>query len=88
MSNEPIRVGDLVMVVKPAPCCGATKAIGVTGTVTGNEPAPYGECTSCCAATDTTMAVKLDNGKPYLLSRLRRIPPLVEPVTQQDEAHA
>ena len=26
--SEPIKAGDLVMVVKPSPCCGGTRAIG------------------------------------------------------------
>jgi hypothetical protein len=46
MSN--IKVGDLVMVVKPAPCCGSTKNIGKIFKVT--ELSAGGIC-SCGALT-------------------------------------
>ncbi len=77
--DRPIEVGDLVMVVRPTPCCGETdygsvfkvKEIGIAHCDTCNEPRKV--------AFNTT-----DGG--WAISQLIRIdPPALADETRQDE---
>ena len=71
--SEPIKVGDLVMVVLPAPCCGSATDCGKVFKVSrfSSKPPHCGNCNAPCetlACSDT----------PYVkteLSRLKRIDP-------------
>lgn len=72
-----IKKGDLVMVVKPAPCCGNDSAIGMTFTVSavGNWTVL---CIHCLAFIPGH-AAETPLGSGYLLSRLKKIdPPAVD----------
>lgn len=80
--SEPIKVGDLVVVVKPGPCgCGQSESIGRIFRVGEIRPARNG-CTECtrCGKLTRSGAVALQTGERlvYGLYRLRRIPPLAE----------
>lgn len=70
--------GDLVMVVKPAPCCGYCHSLGRVFTVQGGT-ADEGECKFCGARVHPSNMTILDVGGPIQSSRLRLIPPLDEP---------
>lgn len=68
-----IKAGDLVMVVKPAPCCGDSRAIGCIRVVLGIERSAW-ECSECGGATVETCAV-LGDEVGCELSRLKKIDP-------------
>ena len=74
--NEPISVGDLVMVVKPKGCCGNTNSIGKIFTISDiQEGDNY--CRSCNSIRNSLDAeVGVDNWKE--VKTLKRIPPLSE----------
>ena len=93
MSDKPIAVGDLVMVVKPSCCCQSTTAIGKILTVLGATILPYGHCQGCGKIFRTGTfgpEVKLSNGYSYELLRLKRLDPgnLSEDVPTKEELHA
>lgn len=75
--SGPIKVGDLVMVVRPAPCCGGTgSAMGRIHRVSGFYP--YIECVACKAIVlDAALLDGRFVGQP--LCRLKRIDPLTDP---------
>jgi hypothetical protein len=78
MSDETIRVGDLVMVVKPKACCGSASCLGAIHRVTGF----YDSCVCVeCERHDFDIKVALVDGKWDCrpLSVLKKInPPPVE----------
>ena len=76
--SEPIKVGDLVMVIKTAPCCGRTDTLGLTFHVTAIDTKP-GACTQCVTTrpAGTVVAATPDTHRIHLY-RLKRIPPLAE----------
>ena len=74
MSEKPIAVGDLVQVVRPAPCCGTTRGMGIIFTVSGLEPFPRW-CQFCFQGEWKSA---LGYGTPVRVDRLRRIPPMPE----------
>ena len=72
--SEKIQPGDLVMVVKPTPCCGAAHTIGeIHRAVTVSERSIG--CIKCKHAF-FGLTVNLDNSTVYLASMLKCIPPL------------
>jgi hypothetical protein len=79
-----IKAGDLVMVVKPAPCCGSTKAIGWTFVVSSIERRP-GACLSCNAIVDDDMRAWGLKRWGILVSRLIRIDPPALPESVETE---
>jgi hypothetical protein len=74
--SEQIKVGDLACVVRAAPCCGSSVAIGTIFRVSevANED---GACGTCGAASVDVQAYETDQ-YAYLVTRLKRIPPLEE----------
>jgi len=72
------KPGDLVMVVKPAPCCGYCHSLGRVFTVQGSATSE-GECKFCGAIVLPSNMTILDVGGPIQSTRLRLIPPLDEP---------
>ena len=79
---EPIKVGDLVQVVRTPNCCGSTVGLGMTRTVIGFSETTRARCVSCGRVRLTLSAV-LDGPAPWSKwhiepSRLKRIPPLSE----------
>ena len=83
MSDRPIQVGDLVMVVKAIPCCGTIgQWMGKIFTVVAF--APTWTCAKCKKTTFATAAM-IDSHWRQPLVRLKRIPPLEELEGQRTE---
>ena len=79
---EEINVGDLVMMVKPLPCCGDASFIGNIYTVTGFHDA--GVCAECGIVR--TPCAFLDNEyKVQPVSALKKInpPPIKESIERE-----
>lgn len=72
MSDKPISVGDLVMVVKPGHC-GDSGAIGRIFTVAGFFS--FGTCIICNQTMVIDIAMSNDARPAIELSRLKRIDP-------------
>lgn len=71
---EPIKVGDLVVIVRPTPCCGKTNSLGI---VFITAPAlPFTDCTHCGVRVEGPAMKVVGREDYYLISRLKRIPPL------------
>ena len=85
-----IKAGDLVMVVRPAPCCGATDLIGLAHAVL-NVMRPMGgdvfEC-NACGNESTSAHAELLADRWIAVQQLIRIDPLPEPETVVEEAVA
>jgi hypothetical protein len=88
--SEPIKVGDLVMVVRKAGYCECF--LGLMFKVTAIGPSPDGtiDCGKCGDVKPTTMDARRANGGWQPLVRLVRIPPLEEldDVKEREELHA
>lgn len=83
--SEPIKAGDLVVVVRPTPCCDDTSAIGHTFHVLAVRRRHQGCCCFCRVPRAATAAEDVDCH--YDIDRLKRIPPLSElegECTQED----
>lgn len=76
MSDE-IKPGDLVMVVKPMPCCGNTKTNGYMFHVQ-KIISDRGYCVHCNAKFEIQDHVHIGEGMHVLKFRLKKIPPLSE----------
>lgn len=77
--TERIAVGDLVMVVRPSPCCGSDLAVGRRIFTVAALDFDSGTCSGCGAHIPSVKAAfNENNGKHYQLNRLKRIPPLDE----------
>ena len=72
--SEKIQPGDLVMVVKPTACCGASNSIGEIHRVAKVERAELW-CNVCFADFDG-IAADIGDGDYIPLRELKRIPPL------------
>lgn len=86
--SEPIRVGDLVMVVR-FPCCGACLGVVMTVTRLVNTGDDY-RCSRCGKLHGLKQVPSaIDDGRVrdrhFPLSWLRRIDPLEEPETIERE---
>jgi hypothetical protein len=83
-----ITVGDIVMVVRPSPCCGDTGGLGIPQTVVHTEVMPL-ECRNCGASVPETLGVfwqweGREMGAPhYLLIKIN--PPKVKAVERAEE---
>lgn len=74
--DKPIRVGDLVMIVKSQPCCNLAGSVGLIFTVLkiGKERT---YCSACSKISFDIMVYGEDD-IPCFLSRVKKIPPLSE----------
>lgn len=75
--SEPIKVGDLVVVVRLRSCCGT----GRTGTIFKVDNLYQGRmsCLGCTTMRDDgVLARRTGDFNGYEISRLKRIPPLDE----------
>jgi len=87
MSLDPINEGDLVMVIKPKPCCGA----GVLGLPFTVEALAVGGYCWHCGKVDNEPCAKIPGQDGWVaLSRLRKIHPSAETesVTEHEEIFA
>lgn len=78
--SEPIKVGDLVVVVKPGPCCGTARTLGHVFCVAEIRVAS-GACCECGKVYDHEAVAVYPDGSGEPLSRLKRIDPLPESET-------
>lgn len=79
-----IKPGDLVMVVKPAPCCGSTSAIGWIGRASAGPE--WATCLTCntCGRDDFNVSqyMEVEDGA-YHVDTLKKIePPALEDDTE------
>ena len=83
--SEPIKIGDLVVVVRPAPCCGKSDRLGHFYTVIDGPRTEFVRC-ECGSRRPNTNSVTLDdpNESSCQVFRLKRIPPFPE---LKDERH-
>ena len=81
--NDEIKVGDLVMVVKPKTCCGSPKSIGRIHTVTGFYE--ICQCDACGYINHTTCAMVDGKHEARPLSVLKKInpPPIKESIERE-----
>lgn len=76
--DKPISVGDLVVLVKPTPCCGDERNVGRFFTVLSLTKKPGFPWCNHCAAERQTLSVQIADKGWVELYRLKRIPPLDE----------
>ena len=69
-----IKKGDLVMVVRPSPCCGNINAIGITF-IAMPKTSQRLRCAYCAALTTTGHFLNSSTGYGYPPSRLKKIDP-------------
>ena len=74
MSDKPISVGDLVVVLKPTPCCGRSDSVGLHFTVDALK-LPYARPCHWCGIVRTAPAAIYRDIGAFDLYRLKRIPP-------------
>ena len=72
-----IKVGDLVVVIKPQPCCGRTDSIGYIFVVAGLDSEPGG-CSACGEELAALGLLDPADGMYVMASRCIVIPPLPE----------
>jgi hypothetical protein len=82
MSN--IKVGDLVMVVQPQPCCGKKNTIGIVFTVKKISSGST-RCGYCHARYPSEIAYGKSDGLPTLTHRLIKIDPPALPESLERE---
>lgn len=78
MSDKPISVGDLVVVVRGTRCCGVAGNIGLVYRVALIRPEAHWHCTYCRSHEREPLVAAASHINGYQLSRLKRIPPLDE----------
>lgn len=78
------KPGDLVMVVKAAPCCGDVSAVGKVFIVSGLA-LTANACQACFNPFAAERITRFTNGKECVTSRLRLIPPLQDDITIERE---
>jgi hypothetical protein len=71
--SRPIQAGDLVMVVKPTPCCGSSKGIGRIFKVAVVDSDPNARCV--CGKTSLAKKAWTEQDSGYFASCLIRIDP-------------
>lgn len=92
----PIKPGDLVMIVKPLPCCGSTRSLGKPFTVlgiglqAGHEVVVCPNCLASIKNLDTILFGEAQNGELGYCERSRviRIDPPAQTETTREEALA
>lgn len=78
--SEPIKAGDLVMIVKPSQCTGLPDGVGtpfVVDSVVAKENV-HGRCLNCGQSHRTSQFYASDGEVLWPFARLKRIPPLNE----------
>jgi hypothetical protein len=74
VSDKPISVGDLAIIVRASPCCGNTASLGRTFRISDANRMQR-RCTFCGTSRDAD-GLQVD-GQPYWVDRdrVKRIPP-------------
>ncbi len=89
----PIKPGDLVVVVKPLPCCGGTHSLGMVATVIGiglraeHRGVVCGHCGRLAADVDDFLLAERPDGDMGYVERSRviRIDPPAQDVETREE---
>ena len=77
--SEPIKPGDLVVVIRGSECCGTAQTVGYIGRVISGARYPITRCPVCQTTHPSTNEwLLLSNDMVYTTRRLKRIPPLGE----------
>ena len=76
--SEPIKVGDLVQIIRGALCCGGGDHIGHVFVVQSFRERPSSPCLCGTSMTGTNAVRAGLRGFGYDVLRLKRIPPLSE----------
>ena len=76
--SEPIKVGDLVIVVHPSGCCGGNNDIGTVFSVLAIQINGGGNCEYCREMHGQKLCYACCGTFWWPLRRLKRIPPLSE----------
>lgn len=76
--SEPIKVGDLVMVVCGSACCDSRHTNGWIFVVDNFYTGDFGACRNCGKRGRGTLARRAGDKDGWDLPRLKRIPPLPE----------
>ena len=88
MTNETIRPGDLVMVVRPTPCCAGTRSIGKIFSVKAIRNGK-GRCSQCKLELGIVQIADFENGKAGNLSTLKKLnPPAKQETTEKEKEMA
>lgn len=89
MTNETIRPGDLVMVVRPTVCCGVGTSIGKVFSVKAIAKED-GVCKYCGRLLSLRLLAFTGNGRDaVLLSRLKKLnPPAKHQTTEKEKEMA
>ena len=84
--SEPIKEGDLVVVVKPTQCCGNTRPLGMIFRVKAIKPSRKAGmyCIYCLTTAPCYVVAWLPNDKVIEVDRIKRIPDFPE---LADERH-
>lgn len=80
-----IKKGDLVMIVRAAPCCGANKSVGAVFIAGEDAPHVLGHCGACGSIHDEGRAVWGYKHFGAPVSRLTKIdpPPIHEQIIEE-----
>jgi len=78
-----IKVGDLVMVVKPSPCCGSEKGLGCAFIVVDISTDMF-ECGICHKIYETTSVAKEKSWRVFIGTQMSRVIK-IDPPALQDE---
>lgn len=81
-----IKKGDLVMVVKPSPCCGNTSAIGRVFRVLEERISGKGMCIHCYSISTGDRALIGDINRYVLFTRLIKIDPPEDSAAMERES--
>lgn len=76
--TDRIQAGDMVLVVRPTPCCGSDFACGEIFQVQRLEDDKKGICAHCGRDLPESMCAIAPDKCAFELWRLKRIPPLSE----------
>lgn len=76
--SDKIEVGDMVMVVRPQPCCGSDRRIGAVYEVAIITNKHQDIIHDCCGIESTHVCAIGHNGRGELIEVLKKIPPLTE----------
>lgn len=73
VDGTPLKAGDLVQVVKPAPCCGSTKSLGLLCRVANTNPAwRVNWCPTCGRCNECGDMVEFDTSQGAIFDSAAR----------------
>jgi hypothetical protein len=79
-----IKVGDLVMVVNPSPCCGFKRGLGSVFVVADISTDMF-ECGGCHQIYESTSVAKETRGRVFIGTQMSRVIKIDPPALQETE---